>query len=78
MAHGKVALAWRAHPFGVVAFPLMAVLALLATAELASGRDLLGRLRPGLWWAWVLLGGLLVGWLINMAAGYLRGDYPLK
>ena len=77
MAHGKIALAWRAHPFGVAAFLLVVVLAVSAMAELATGRNVIGKLRPGVWWVWALLGGMLGGWLVKMAAGYLQGEYPL-
>ncbi len=76
-AHGKIALAWRAHPFGIALLAAAVVLAIVGLVELMTNRPLLGRLRPGLWWVWLGLGGLLVGWGLKAAAGYLRGDYPL-
>jgi len=78
MTHGKIALAWRAHPFGVVVFLLVVVLAVTGTAELATGRNVIGKLRPSVWWLWALLIAMLSGWLVKLTAGYLRGDYPLR
>ncbi len=81
MAHGDVALACRAHPFGVAVF-----LALLA-AGLAGGMDLLTAgeifnkkdvLRPRAWWALAAGGGLLLGWAVKLAVGVVSGELPIR
>ncbi len=77
MAHGKVGLAWRAQPFGVPLFAAVLVLGSVGLIELIANRPLLHRLRPGLWWVWVPLVGMLMGWGLQAGTGYLRGIYPL-
>jgi len=78
MAHGRPALAWRAHPFGVVLFVASVVLFLAGVAEALSGRDWLRRLRPGVWWAWVLVIGVPVGWALKVLMGVLTGTLPMR
>ena len=78
MAHGRLALAWRAHPFGVVLFVASVVLFLAGVAEALSGRDWLRRLRPGAWWAWVLVIGVPVGWALKVLMGVLTGTLPMR
>lgn len=77
MARGRVGLAWRSQPFGVASFLAVIALGIVGSTELIANRAVLDRLRPSLWWALVLVAGLLAGWGWKAAAGYLRGDYPL-
>jgi len=69
--HGRLVLAFRSQPFGLLLAGVLVLLALFGTAELATGRAYLLRLKPGWWWAAVLLGGTLVGWWIVLALGPL-------
>ena len=78
MVRGRVGLAWRAQPFGVLLGVLLVVFGALGAAELATGRGSIDRLRPRLWWAWALPAALLAGWAVKMLTGYFRGEYPLK
>jgi len=77
MAHGRIALATRANLFGVLLFLAVVVLAGLGTIEAMTGRDVLRLARPRLFWLWIALGGLLLGWGINVGWGVLEGRYPL-
>ena len=77
MAHGRVAAAWRAHPFGVALFAAVMAAGAISLAELASGRRVFERLRPRLWWVWAGLAGLAAGWGWKLAAGWASGAYPL-
>ena len=77
MAHGRIGRALGAHPFGVAAFALVVVIGLAGAAELASGRSALHVLRPGLWWIWAGLIGLLAGWGVKLAAGCASGELPI-
>ena len=74
MAHGQVAQALRAQPFGTLLF---AAVAAMGAVEALSGRDILGRFRPKMWWLWVALAGWLVGWAVKVAMGVAEGQYPL-
>ena len=76
-AHGELGLAWRSQPFGLPLFVLLTAGALGGVAELVGGRSLLHRVRPRLWWVWVLVGGMAVGWGYKALTGYLAGQYPL-
>ena len=77
MAHGRVILAARAQLFGVMLFAAVAVYGLLGLADVITGGDLLYKARPRLWWAWVALAGLLLGWGVKVGLGVLAGQYPL-
>ena len=77
MAHGRVGQAWRAQPFGVVLFVLVGAAALAGTAQIMVNRPLLNVLRPRIWWAAALIGGMLAGWGWKALAGHLSGRYPL-
>lgn len=72
---GQLALAWRAHPFGLVLLGAVAALAVVGVVELATGRASVHRLRPGLWWLWAGLAGLLGGWLWLLLTGTLNGRW---
>jgi len=77
MAHGRVGLAWRSHPFGVMLFVLVMAGAIIGPIELLTDRSVLKRFRPGAWWVAALVGGMLAGWGWKLAAGHLSGKYPL-
>jgi hypothetical protein len=78
MAHGRLGLAWKAHPFGMVLFAALVGLAGAGTVEAATGRNLLGRLaRPG-WWALACIGGLLAGWVVRLLVGWADGSLPMR
>jgi hypothetical protein len=74
--HGQIGLAARSQPFGLLLVPAVGLLGLAGAAEAATGRDTLRRLRPGLWWVWLGIGGMLAGWGINLAAGMASGRWP--
>lgn len=77
MAHGRVDLAVRAHLFGVFLFLAVATFAVLGMADALTGGDTLSKTRPGLWWTWLALGALALGWGVKVGLGVLTGDYPL-
>jgi hypothetical protein len=77
MAHGRVALAWRAQPFGAVLFVALAVLALAGTVEALTARDVLSRLRPG-WLLWAVLIGIPAGWVLKLIVGLTDGTLPMR
>ena len=72
---GQLALAWRAHPFGLVLLGAVAALAVVGVVELATGRGSVHRLRPGLWWLWAGLAGLFGGWLWLLVTGIFDGRW---
>ena len=78
MAHGQVAAAFGAHPFGVVLAALLAVAMAAGVAELATGRDVLALARPGLWWLVAVGGALMLSWAWKLAAGWLGGELPIR
>jgi len=78
LAHGRFALAWRAHPFGAILFVACVVLFLAGGYEALTGRDVLRRLRPGVWWAWVLVVGVMVGWVLKLLIGVATGTLPVR
>ncbi len=75
--HGQFGLAFRAQPFGMILAAAIATLAVAGTWELVAGRRILHVLRPGLWWLWTAVGGVLVGWAVVLAVGYARGTLPM-
>lgn len=72
---GQFALAWRAHPFGLVLLGAIVALAVVGVVELATGRGSVHRLRPGLWWLWAGLAGLFGGWLWLLVTGIFDGRW---
>jgi len=78
MVRGRIALAFKAQPFGVAIFGFLCLLLLVGAAELIWNRSILSELRPGLWWVWVALGSMMLGWGVKALSGYLRGEYPLR
>lgn len=78
MAHGDVALAFRAQPFGVVVFVLLVAAALAGGVELLTARPILGCVRPRLWWGPAALGVLLLSWAVKLAVGWAAGELPIR
>jgi hypothetical protein len=77
MAHGRVVLAWRAHPFGVALFAAVLGAAVAATHCVVRGDPWPRRLRPKAWWVVAALLGWLAGWGAKIAIGMAAGRYPL-
>ena len=78
MAEGRVGLAWRAQPFGIVMFVATAGWAAAAACQLATGRDILARARLRWWYALVAVGGCLAGWGWVLLSGVIRGAWPIQ
>jgi len=73
---GRLALAYRAHPFGVVAVLAVGLAGIGSAVELVTGRACLARLHPRLWWLWAALAAIFGGWVWMLAAGTLSGRWP--
>jgi hypothetical protein len=67
MAHGHVVAAFWAQPFGVVFFAAMVLFGVAGASQLVSGRDFVCKLRPAIWWIWVVVGTFLAGWGFELA-----------
>jgi hypothetical protein len=77
MAHGHVGAALGAQVFGSALFVLTAVVAVLSTAQLLTGWPRLTSVKPKMWWLWVLLAGVLIGWGTKLAMGIAAGTLPV-
>lgn len=77
IAHGRIALAWRAHPFGVFLFIGVLALALTATADALTGSRWRWR-RPAVWLAWGALLGIPAGWAAKLILGLADGTLPMR
>lgn len=77
MAHGQIATAFRAQPFGVVLFVAAAALTILGAAQALTGRRCLGKSGPRWWWLLAGLGGMLIGWGWVLTAGVISGKWPI-
>ena len=76
MAHGQFALALASHPFGVVLFSGLVVLAAAAVVEVLTGQSVLSRLgRPGRW-VWTFVIGIPAGWVLKLIWGIIDGTLP--
>ncbi len=78
MAHGRLAVAFAAHPFGVVLFAAACILAVAGLVQAVSGRVLPAVLQPRLMWIAVGLGGLLAGWAWRVYTGVAAGQLPIR
>jgi len=78
MARGRVATAFRAQPFGVVAVPAILAIALIASVETVVGMPIIKVLRPGLWWVWVGAAAMLGGWGVKLIIGSVGGEFPIR
>jgi len=78
MSRGRLLAAFNAQPFGVILFAAIAFFAVAATVQCLTGRDVVSALRPGTWWAFAALGGMLGGWGLKIAAGLATGELPIR
>jgi hypothetical protein len=78
MAHGRFLDAFLAQPFGLVLFVAVVALAVAGLGELATSRDVIRYLRPGVWWAVVSISGMLCGWGFKIAYGLATGILPVR
>jgi hypothetical protein len=78
MAHGQLGDAAKAQVFGVVLFAATVLFCAVGGAELATGRNVIRHLRPGWWWLFVVVGGMLVGWALKACLGFVNGQYPMR
>ncbi len=67
-ARGQFGRAFRAQPAGVVLFMATLAASLAATGELVLGTPLLGRIRFGVRWIPWVVGAVLSGWAMKLAA----------
>jgi hypothetical protein len=67
VAHGHIVAAFWAQPFGVVLFAALLLFGVAGLAQLASGKDFVGKLGPAVWWIWVAAGAFLAGWGFELA-----------
>ncbi len=77
MSKGDVVAAFNRQPFGVILFPAVLIIAVAATVEALTGKNLLSKLRPGLWWVWAGLIGLMAGWIWVLVTGLRAGRLPI-
>ena len=77
MAHGRFVLAARSHPFGVVFFAGLVVLAAAAVYEAMAGRKALTRLGRPAWWGWTFVIGIPAGWVLKLIWGIADGTLPM-
>lgn len=77
MIRGRVNLAWRANPFGIVLFVLTVLGAVGGGVELRTGRSVLQRIGFRPWWCWALLAAWLAAWGVQLWLGRLAGRYPI-
>ena len=78
MIRGQVAAAFGAQPFGIILFLAICVLTAAGAIELVGGKAVVTYLRPGLWWLWAALAGLLGGWAIKIGLGLAAGELPMR
>jgi len=76
-AHGRFRLAFWAHPFGVVLFAAIAILALAGGVGLVCGDRVVEALRVGVWWLVAGAVALLVGWGLKLLVGWATGRLPV-
>ncbi len=77
MAHGQFVLAFRSHPFGVVFFAGLVVLAAAAVIEVLTGKNTLPRLGKPAWWVWTFIIGIPTGWVLKLIWGIANGTLPV-
>ena len=76
MAHGRFVLAFVSHPFGVVFFAGLVVLAAAAVIEALTGQNALSRLGKPAWWVWTFVIGIPAGWVLILIWGIANGTLP--
>ena len=78
LVHGRWALAFKAHPFGLVLLAGVAALLAAGVIETLTGRSVFGRLRrPALWGCAVLI-ALGAGWGLKVLLGLADGSLPMR
>ncbi len=77
MARGRIAAAAHLQPFSVLLFSAIVAVAVFATGEALTGRDLLPKLRLSIWWIWIGLAGMLAGWAWVLVTGLQAGTLPI-
>ena len=77
MAHGQVIHAVKAQAFGTLLFLAVMLAGVLGAAQALSGRDVLARLTPRIWWLWIMLVGVVAGWAIKMGTGLASSQLPI-
>ena len=77
MAEGRVGLAWRAQPFGIVLFLAAGALTAAGAWQVATGRDVLARARLRWWTILIAIAGCLAGWGWVLLSGVNRGAWPI-
>jgi hypothetical protein len=77
MVRGRVGAAVAANAAGVVFFVLTLAGAAVGAYQAVSGRDVLGKLTPRLWWVWGTAAVLLAGWALKLGIGVATGQFPL-
>ena len=78
MAHGQIAAAFSAQPFGVLLAMAAAFFALGGTWQAVTGRNVIRKLGHPLVWVFLALAGLLGGWAWNICSGIASGQLPLR
>ena len=77
LVHGRIGLSLRANVFGVVIVAALVAGSVVGLAEMATGLDLFGKARPGVWWIVVFGAGVLAGWAVKLLIGWLTGQLPI-
>ncbi len=77
MTKGDIVTALHNHPFSVMLFAAIVIVGIFSAAEALTGRDLLTKLRPGVWWIWIGLAGMLAGWAWVLVTGLQAGRLPI-
>jgi hypothetical protein len=77
MMHGRVGLALRAQPFGVLLWAVLVLGSIGGLLQAATGRAVVSRFRPRWWWLLIGVALLLAGWGINAGLGAMAGRYPV-
>jgi hypothetical protein len=76
---GRLGLAWRAQPFGIVLTLVVAFVGMVAGVECVMGREWFPRPARLRWWWYVVLflAGTILGWIYILWAGVKSGLWPI-
>jgi hypothetical protein len=75
--HLQLAQAWHAQPAGLVLAAALVVFSAVGLYEGLSGRAIIERLRPSLWWIPIGIVTMCAGWGVKVLTGLMAGEYPL-